>query len=178
MAGLNSEDFETRLKEIEMNLMEKIESMIIQTRIIDRQPSPPMTRSHSEKKETPAMKVSGNIKMLKNIESELEKSKSRSPSIEKSKSKTSSKAFLLKEQHQKLIEDKGKKDEPKFISPASEERIQQIDPLKMQQVENNMMISDQLMKTAARTDQDLNATVVDRNMFSKMSMIDQDENKI
>ena len=36
MAGLNSEDFETRLKEIELNLMEKIESMIIQTRIIDR----------------------------------------------------------------------------------------------------------------------------------------------
>ena len=88
------------------------------------------------------MKVSGNIKMLKKIESELERSKSRSPSIEQSKSKTSSKAFLLKEQHQKLIVDKGKKDEPKFISPASEERIQQIDPLKMQQVENNMVISD------------------------------------
>ena len=143
MAALNSEEFESRLKEIETNLLKKIESMIIQTKGDTKdnhiqEPSPPMTRSRSEKKETPIMQVSGNLKMLGKVESELERSKSRSPSIDRSKSKTSSKAILVKESREKLIEDKGKLDEPKFLSPASEERSPQVEPLKFQQNENSM----------------------------------------
>jgi hypothetical protein len=148
MAALSSEEFETRLKEIETNLLKKIESMIIQTKDNHvQEPSPPMTRSRSEKKETPVMHVSGNIKMLGKVGSELERSKSRSPSIAQSKSKTSSKAILVKESREKLIEDKGKAAEPKFLSPASEERSPKVEPLKFQANENNMQVSDLLMRT-------------------------------